>query len=132
GALAPASDLLAFLFIDRITAAASLADDHSLALASAPQCLVQGAGGLGGELRRILVLCLAVQRDVHAVMGHFAADFGAQGHLVVVLFVGNGGKAAAAGKASQQCCAAGNGGKHGGSCDRKAPSVRRRDCSPLR
>src|SRR5690606_24424799 len=97
GTFAPGSDLLALFFVDRIAAAAALADNHFTSLAGALQRLVDGLRGLRGELRRVLVLGLAVERDVHAVVGHFAGGFGAQGYLVVALIVGDCREAGQAG-----------------------------------
>ncbi|MOA33689.1 hypothetical protein D3C78_1550030 [compost metagenome] len=60
------------------------------------------------------MLCLAVEDDVHAVVGHLAVDLGAQADLVVTgWLLGQGRKDAQAGAQGEQGGETGQGGHVG-------------------
>ncbi|MNS68210.1 hypothetical protein D3C72_1014850 [compost metagenome] len=94
GAFTPAGDLLAFGVVDRVAVAAALAQGDVLDLLGLGQRLVHGGADVGGEFGRVGVLFFGVEGDDHQVAGHFRADFGAQGNLVVVQLIGGQGRKA--------------------------------------
>jgi len=106
GTFAPGTDALAIVAVHRVAVAAAQADLHALALPGAGDGLVEDLGDAGGQLGRIVVLGFAVEGDLHQVVGHLLAHFGAQADLVVVQGVGLG-------RAGQQ----GDGQQQGGETD---------------
>ncbi|MNE26029.1 hypothetical protein D3C80_1193790 [compost metagenome] len=83
GALAPGDDLAPLLLVDRIAVAAAEADADRLDRAGAGHGTIERVGDLRCQLGRVAELCLAVEGDVHAVVGNLTIDLGTQADLVV-------------------------------------------------